>query len=228
MTLRAAIVLQARMGSRRLPGKSLALIGRRTVLARCVERLRAESRLPVIVATTTAAIDDAIAREAEGLGAALVRGAERDVLSRYLLAASTFMLTHVVRATADNPAVDSAAPARTLAALRRRRADYATEEGLPLGAAVEAFTVEALRRAGERTDMPYDREHVTPYLRRAFEMKAVSEPAPAPLQRPDLRLTVDTAADLAFLRRVYAGLDPRPRPVPLADIIAAADRIEAS
>ena len=221
----AAIVLQARMGSSRLPGKSLALIGGRTVLAHCIERLRIESDLPLIVATTTDRQDDAIVCEAQALRALVVRGAATDVLSRYLLAAATFGLSHLVRATADNPAVELGAPVRTLAALRHSSADYAAEEGLPVGAGVEALTVAALRRAGDLTHVPYDREHVTPYLRRAPGFRAVTTSAPRALRRPDLRLTVDTAADLAFVRSIHAGLGRRSTPAPLTEIITMADQL---
>ena len=124
-----AIVLQARMGSSRLPGKSLARIAGASLLAHCIERLGAESGLPVIVATTTSPLDDAIQEEAGRMGAAVVRGPEDDVLSRYVLAADRFDLVHLVRATADNPVVDLGAPVR--AAMRAFR--------LPVRAAVRAI-----------------------------------------------------------------------------------------
>lgn len=222
---RAAIVLQARMASRRLPGKSLAALGARTILGHCIERLRAESGLPVIVATTCEPLDAAIVKEAEAYGALVVKGPHNDVLSRYVLAASMYHLTHLIRATADNPAVDMNAPMRALALLRQSGADHAMETGLPLGAGVEAMTVTALVSASARTQSPYDREHVTPYLRRAGDGRAVSKAAPAAVRRPTLRLTVDTVDDLAAMRRIHAALGGRPAPAPLEDIIAVADRL---
>lgn len=224
----AAIVLQARMGSSRLPGKVLAPIAGRTVLAHCVERLQ-RAQLPVIVATTERDDDDPVVREAALLGVAVVRGSEQDVLGRYLHVASQFGLTALVRATADNPAVDMEAATRTLAILRRSGADHVVEYGLPHGAAVEAVTTDALARAADLAVDASDREHVTTLIRRDPTFFALPALAPAAVRRPTLRLTVDTAADLAFMRRVFALVGAMPgAPVPLASIIAAATRALAA
>jgi spore coat polysaccharide biosynthesis protein SpsF len=223
----AGIVLQARMGSTRLPGKVLAMINGQPILAHCVQRLRT-SGLPVIVATTAAPEDDRIADLAAALRAPVVRGATDDVLGRYVQAATTFGLTHVVRATADNPAVDQAAPQRTLARLVRSGAAYVAERGLPVGAAVEALTVEALRLADNEARDPEDREHVTPYLYRERRVAAVHALAPVALRRPDVRLTVDRPDDLARMRDVFALLGDGAGRASLAAIIDAADRVTAA
>lgn len=224
----AAVVLQARMGSSRLPGKSLAPIEGRTVLALCIERLRVRSGLPVVVATTTMAEDDVLAAEAERLGAPVVRGPVEDVLSRYVLAAAMLGLTEVVRATADNPAVDLDAPGRTLDLLRRTGAGYVLEHGLPYGAGVEAFTASALRYADVLTTEPYDREHVTPLLRRDRRFVSLDALVPAAVRRPDVRLTVDTAEDLERVRQLYVAVGAGDDPAPLAAFIAAADQLSAA
>ncbi|MGE3507426.1 MAG: hypothetical protein AB7N65_00905 [Vicinamibacterales bacterium] len=224
----AAIVLQARLGSTRLPGKVLAPISGRSILAHCVERLRA-SGLPVIVATTNLDEDDRVAAEAVRAGAAVVRGSVEDVLARYLQAATQFGLTEVVRATADNPAVDIDAAGRTLALLYRSGADHVVEHGLPHGATVEAVTTEALARAAGLATAASDREHVTTLIRRDHRFFALPALAPGALRRPSARLTVDTAADLAFMRRVFALAGAMPgAPAPLASIIAAAVRAVAT
>ena len=103
----AAIVLQARMGSTRLPGKALAPIAGRSILAHCLERLQARSGLPVVLATTTLPDDDVLCDEARALGVAVVRGPADDVLGRFASPPSTLGLRVVIRATADNPAVES-------------------------------------------------------------------------------------------------------------------------
>lgn len=222
---RAAVVLQARMGSARLPGKVLASIAGRSILARAVERLRVRSGLTVIVATTTNAEDDRIELEAGRLGAPIFRGPADDVLRRYVQVATEWRLTAVVRATADNPAVDPDGPTRTLALLERTGADHVVEHGLPIGGAVEAVSVSALRRAAELATDAYDREHVTPLIRRDERFLALPALAPAGVRCPGLRLTVDTAADLAFVRRVFAYAGETPgEVVELADLIAAANR----
>lgn len=220
----AAIILQARMGSSRLPGKVLAPIAGRSMLAHCIERLKT-SGLTVIVATTELADDDRVAAEAARLGASVFRGATEDVLGRYYAAAVRHGLTEVIRATADNPAVDMDAAARTLSLLHRSGADHVVEHGLPHGAAVEAVTVEALARAAGLAVDPFDREHVTPLIRRDRRFFALPALAPGVVRRPAVRLTVDTGADLAFIRRVFALAGAMPgEPAPLVEILRAAAR----
>lgn len=225
MSLRAAIILQARMGSSRLPGKSLAPIAGRTLLARVVERLKTRADLPVVLATTTLLEDDLLCEEAERLEISVLRGSADDVLGRYAFAASVLGVSAVVRATADNPAVDLDSPYRTLEILQRSGADYVVDYGLPLGSTVEAIAVQALVRASALATDAYDREHVTPFIRRDARSRAVDSLAPTALRRPDLRFTVDTPEDLEYIRRVYQEAGPSDTPRSLADFIAAADRL---
>ncbi len=220
----AIVVLQARLGSTRLPGKVLAHIGTSSVLARCVRRLQAAAVGPVIVATTDRSEDAALAMVARDLGVDVFRGSADDVLHRYQAATAGWTGAFVLRATADNPLVDVDGPRRVLKILRDG-ADYCVEHGLPVGGAVEGLRTTVLRQAAELARTPYDREHVTPYIRQrpdAFDVRVV--PAPTGLQRPDLRLTIDTAEDLRFVRQLlHWACDDHPL-VPLADVIAAAER----
>lgn len=227
MSLHAAIVLQARMGSARLPGKSLAPIAGRSLLSRVVERLRTRADLPVVLATTTLLEDDLLCEEAERLDIAVLRGSADDVLGRYAFAASVLGVSAIVRATADNPAVDLDSPSRTLEILQRSGADYVVDYGLPLGGTVEAIAVQALVRAAALATDPYDREHVTPFIRRDARSRAVDSLAPSALRRPDLRFTVDTGDDLDYMRRVYQEAGVTVTPAPLDVFIAAADRLRA-
>ena len=221
----AAVVLQARMGSTRLPGKVLALVGGRTMLAHCINRLRAQSNLPVIVATTTEPEDDLVARETERCGADVLRGPADDVLGRFAMAVKAYGLDDLIRATADNPAVDLDAPLRTLALLHFTGAHHIVERGLPIGAAVEAVSAKAILQADEFATEPYDREHVTPYIRREERFRTMDGIAPGHVRAPKLRLTVDTAEDLDFVRRAFAVVDVAD-PAPLSAIIAAARTLE--
>lgn len=218
-----AVVLQARMGSRRLPGKVLADLGGASILGRCIYRLRAACVGPVIVATTGLHEDDAVAHEARRHGAAVIRGAVDDVLSRFLVAADTYRLEWIVRATADNPFVDIDAPARVRSVMFSGGLDHVVEHGLPYGTAVEAVRVGALREAARRTTNPHDREHVTPWLRRERGMRIEVPAAPPAVHRPDLRLTVDTEDDLQFARLLAHEIN-LDEAVPLAHIIGVADR----
>jgi spore coat polysaccharide biosynthesis protein SpsF len=157
------------------------------------------------------------------IGVPVHRGDRDDVLGRYSEAARRFGLDPVLRATADNPAVDVQSPGRIISALRATGADYLRERGLPLGTAVEGMTAEALHRAAELAADPYDREHVTTFILKRRDLFRVTEvDAPAPLRWPSLRLTVDTSEDLAWVRELFARAgseDPS-----LAALIAASCR----
>lgn len=218
------VVLQARMGSSRLPGKVLAPICGRTILSHCIRRLQAAAIGEVIVATSTRPEDMAVVVEAERHNVRVVRGSSTDVLGRYLLAIEDWNGPFVFRATADNPVVDIDAPGRVLKVLEGG-ADYCVEEGLPVGAAVEGMRTSALRESATLAQSPYDREHVTPYLRHQparFAVRPVA--APPECYRPHLRLTVDTRDDLSYVRSLLEQAGADARLVPLKEVIALADR----
>lgn len=223
MRTRAGIVLQARYASTRFRGKALEPIGGCSMLERCLRRLIAAGVAHVVLATTRDPEDDVLEAIATRLGVPTHRGATEDVLGRFVETTEAFDFDPIVRATGDNPAVDIQGPGRVLAALRAEGLDYVREEGLPYGAGVEAFTAEALTRAAALARSPYDREHVTTYLRHHPGLFRVREiPAPMPLQRPLLRVTIDTRQDIAALRELFfrAGSDEPS----LAELIAAAGR----
>ncbi len=195
------IVLQARLGSTRLPRKVLAPLAGRPLLEHCILRLRAAGVGPVVLATTDAAEDDALVDLAATLDVPVFRGSADDVLGRYIGAAVRYGLDPVIRATGDNPLVDSAAAGRLLPLFDRAGVDYACEVGLPVGAAVEAVRMEALIQVALLASDPSDREHVTTFVKRRQDLFRVRMvPAPAALRSPALRLTVDTADDLAHVR----------------------------
>jgi spore coat polysaccharide biosynthesis protein SpsF len=222
----ALIIVQARLGSSRLPGKALKRLAGVTLLARCLDRLLAGGAAPLVLATTERLEDDALDAEAAALGVPCLRGADEDVLGRFAQVVETLTPAYVIRATADNPAVDIDAPARILAHLRRGGVDYVVEQGLPVGAAVEGMRADALMRAAAEAADPYDREHVTPYIKRPEKRFRVLVPqAPSALRAPSMRLTVDTAEDLAFMEAVLRQAGSTATRVPLAGIMRAAWRV---
>ena len=221
MRTQAGIILQARYASTRLPGKALEPVGGRTILEQCLRRLIRAGVARVVLATTVGPEDDALEEIAIRMGVAVYRGDTDDVLSRFSQAAQMFQLDPVIRATGDNPAVDVQAPGRILAALRATGADYIREEGLPWGACVEGMTASALHRAARLATDAGDREHVTTFIRNRRDLFRVTQvPAPAPLTRPSLRLTVDTPDDLAWIRELF--LRAQSEDPSLASLIAAA------
>lgn len=220
----AIVVLQARMGSTRLPGKVMARLDGVSLLGHAIRRLQAGDAGPVVVATSTAPEDDVVSAEAVRFGAGVYRGDPLDVLGRYAGAVASWLGPFVIRATADNPAVDPGAAPRVLQHLAAG-ADYVVEAGLPVGAAVEGVRTSVLRAAAAEAREPYEREHVTPFVKtRPDRFRLLVPDAPAGLLRPDLRFTVDTPDDLAYMRELASELGAGRRVVPLADYIAAADR----
>ncbi len=195
-------ILQARMGSSRLPGKVLMHLAGKTILAHCIDRMK-ESKIfnTIIVATTTSEHDTAICDEAQRNAVSFFRGPEEDVLGRFLGAMALFPSDIVVRVTGDNPLTDPVSIARCVDELRHGQWDYVAEEGLPFGAASEIITGDALRLIGQLARSPAHREHVTLYLRenpQEFRIKFLKSPAER--EGTDVRVTVDTEKDLLRLR----------------------------
>lgn len=220
----AIIILQARMASSRLPGKALEPIGARSLLAHCLLRLRQESAAPVLLATTTNPEDTCLVEVAANLGVESFRGSEHNVLQRYVHAARYVGARFVVRATADNPAIDIGGPERMLRLLRSTGADYVVEDGLPYGANVEGVTTAALARALDLATEASDVEHVTTLIRRdRAHFVPQSVPAPFAVRRPEIRVTVDTQDDLWFMRQVAARIDNWEIEPSLAQLIRVID-----
>jgi len=221
------ILLQARFGSSRLRGKVLMDLDGRPQVEHCLRRLLAAEVGPVCLATTTRDDDDAVAAVGEAVGVRVFRGEVDDVLGRFARAAEGFSGPFIIRATADNPAVDIDASVRVLEELRRG-ADYVVETGLPYGCAVEGIRLDVMREADRSATDAHDREHVTPWIKgRPDVFRVVTPAAPARVARPDLRFTVDTPADYAYMQRVLRTAGAGSRLVALHDIIAIADQLGA-
>jgi spore coat polysaccharide biosynthesis protein SpsF len=211
--MRVAVIIQARMGSTRLPGKVLIDLGGRPMLAWVVDRVRrAKTADAVIVATTSAPQDDVVADYTRGLDAGLFRGDEHDVLDRYHRAASECGADLVVRITADCPLIDPDLLDRVVTTLRDAspRASFASntiERSFPRGLDVEAMWSADLARLNKIAREPHDRAHVFPYVYEhpdEFPAVGVSDP----VDRSWMRWTVDTPEDLEFVRHVVASLPP--------------------
>ena len=150
-----AIVVQARMGSTRLPGKVLKDIAGRPMLSYQMERLRRVKRAErIVVATTDQPADDAVERFCQKEKIACVRGSEHDVLARYHLAIERFPADVVVRITADCPLIDPAIVDEAIAAYEPDYVSNMLETTYPYGMAVEVFSAQALREAHREAKDP--------------------------------------------------------------------------
>jgi len=203
-----AIVLQARIDSSRLPGKSLLPLGGETVvISRVMEALnKVPAQLRVLACPEDSAA--AFAPLADNAGFTLLVGPKDDVLGRYCLALRKFNIQRVIRATGDNPFVFADAAAAINAEALILNADYAGYSGIPLGAGVESVSAAALLRAEAEAAAPYEREHVCPYLYAHPELFSLHRPlAPLRWQGADIRLTIDTREDYEGAQMLYAELD---------------------
>lgn len=200
-------IVQARMGSRRLPGKVLVDLAGRTVLDRVVMRLRRATGIDhVVVATTHLPSDDSIVRECQQLGVPYFRGSECDVLDRYYHAAKNFGADAIVRITSDCPLIDSDLVNETVQVFDLNQVDYASNvipRTYPRGLDTEVFTTEALARAWLEARAPHQREHVTPYLYEHPEIFKMAS-ATGGADYSNYRWTLDTAEDLELLRAIYS------------------------
>jgi spore coat polysaccharide biosynthesis protein SpsF len=209
MPPRVVAIVQARMASSRLPGKVLADLGGRPVLAWVVRRAsRAAGIHQVVVATSVAAEDDVIAAFCKEQGFACSRGSLHDVLDRYVQAAREFDAEVVVRLTGDCPLIDPEMLADNLRAFLEAQPplDFAAnrlpgDRTIPIGLDAEFCTMAALEIAWRETQEPHQREHVMPFFYEHPERFRILHIKHSP-SYGHFRWTVDTPEDLELLRQV--------------------------
>lgn len=210
VAMRFVAVVQARVGSTRLPGKILRRVGYQTVLNHVLARALAIPGVAgVHVTTTPAPEDDTIAARCRGAGVGWSRGqsplgnGRNDVLAGYVRAAEETRADAYVRITSDCPLLDPAAAAAVLEPVLRGDADYASNVCPPTlydGCDAEVFTARLLARAGREAGQG-EREHVTTWMRRADGVRRANVAYPGDWSA--IKLSVDTAADLERVRRVW-------------------------
>lgn len=209
--MKIVAIVQARMGSTRLPGKVLMDIQGSPMLHRVVSRLARSERVDeIVVATTDRSEDDAIEARCAGEGWLLMRGSQHDLLDRYYQAALERRADLVVRVTADCPLLDPGIVDHVIDRFTPLlpEVDYASNgippRTYPRGLDVEVFTFGALRTAWSEDENAAWREHATPFLYRSGRFRTL--PILNDTDLSSLRWTVDTAEDLEFVRQVYAAL----------------------
>ena len=210
--MKTVAIVQARMGSSRLPGKVMKTVAGQRVIDLLLRRLGQAKRVDeIVLATTDMPVDDPLAAHVSAQGIRVVRGSEDDVLQRYAKATHESGATTVIRITGDCPFV---MPELVDAAVR---AFHAREGGIdylsnidpptyPDGLDLEVFTADSLLRADREAHEKYDREHVTPFLRRENDIRRETIRADRNLSA--LRLTVDESADLTVVEAVLSELAP--------------------
>jgi len=223
------VIIQARMGSTRLPGKVMKDLLGKTVLAHDIARVKQAKMVDaIIIATSVAAADDAIAAEAMRCGVKVFRGSEADVLSRYYLAATENGAETIVRITSDCPLIDPKVIDDILVSFKDGNYDILTNAGsdlsertYPRGLDAEVFSYEALQKAYNNAKETYQREHVTPYIyenaQHIFHYKNE-------VDYSQHRWTLDTEEDWMLIQKLYEHLYHGEHNFYLADILTVMEQ----
>lgn len=206
--MKTVAIVQARTGSSRLPRKVLREVGGHVLITLLLARLsRAEALDEIVLATTDHPDDDRLAAHVEALGYRVVRGSENNVLSRFALAVEATTADVVVRITGDCPLIMPELVDRMVLRFMAAGVDYLSNTEPPTwpdGLDIEIFSAGALQRAEAAATQSFDREHVTPYLRREPCFRRENLMSDRDLSH--VRLTVDEALDLEVVGNVIGAV----------------------
>lgn len=206
-------VIQARMGSSRLPGKVLMNLCGTPLLLHVLERVKNfKKKYKRIVVTSTSQRDDKIEKFCKEKHILCFRGSENDVLDRYYKAAKLFKLKHIVRLTGDNPLVDADNLEFLIREHLKKDADYSSNKsevnsGLPEGIGAEIFKFSALEKSWKEGKKINHREHVNEYILenpQKFKVLIVKAKDKKLIKYRDLRLTIDTKKDFEFVKNIIS------------------------
>lgn len=202
-------VIQARIGSARLPAKVLLNLEGKTVLERVIERVNNSKFIKeVIVATTISKEDLEIVNLCSKIGVRVYCGSGNDVLDRYFQVARLLSARHIVRITADCPLIDPEVMDRVIKLHLKERADYTSNtinETFPDGEDVEVITFQALKKSWENAKLSFEREHVTAYIRKHPELfRHVNLSYAKDISGK--RWTLDEKSDYRFIKLIYKNL----------------------
>jgi len=214
-------IIQARMGSSRLPGKTLMKLDEtKTTLDFVINQLSFSKLIDrIVIATTSLEKDDAIEEKASSLGIDCFRGSEMDVLDRYYKCAKKFQMKTIVRITADCPIIDPIIVDRVIEQFQNNDYDYVTNtiyRTYPIGTDTEIFSFKSLERCWNEAKQPSEREHVTPFMRNKnsdFKIKNVENDE----DMSNLRWTLDFKEDLILIREIVSKI--KNRPILMSDIL---------
>ena len=208
--MKIVAIVQARMGSTRLPNKVMKLIDGVPMIELLLSRLSKSKEISqIIVATSIDERNKPLVAHIKKLGFACEQGSENDVLDRFVSAAQLHQADVIVRITGDCPLVDAELVDEVIRGFKAANVDYFSNIAPPThpdGLDIEVFTFKSLEHAWQSTDKTYDREHVTPYLRESGFYKTASMQNAEDLSA--LRWTVDEPADFAVIEKVFNYFHP--------------------
>jgi len=209
-------IIQARMGSSRLPGKAMKKIhGKIPIMEFQQNQLKFSKRIDkMIVATTTLESDNQIVSFCESNNLEYFRGESEDVLDRYYHCAKKFNLSVIVRITSDNPLIDPNIVDSVIDKFLDSKCHYISTEytkplTFPLGFLVEVFNFQSLEKAWKEAKLPSEHEHVTPYIYKnsdKFKIQSVTYER----NLSHIRCTVDTDDDFKLIEEIISKINSRP------------------
>lgn len=227
MSIDVVAIVQARLGSSRLPGKVLMPLAGSPVIDRVISQLQYSTRLSgIVVATTEKPEDDRLVEHLCQRNVRFFRGSELDVLDRYYQCALCIGANNIVRVTADCPFIDPSVVDQVVDLYERSQAMYASNiepETFPDGLDVEVFSFEALEWAWRESSMASDREHVTQFIRRHPDWFSRSN-LESPVKLDHLRWTLDEPADYQFLDQLARQFSAKLGPVSINEILEILQR----
>ncbi len=203
------VIIQARYGATRLPGKVLLELAGKPLIQHTIERARAASNVDeVLLATSTNPENDPLEELCKRLGVPCFRGSEDDVLDRFVKAAEPYHPRLVVRICGDEPLLDPEIVEKAIALHDENKAEYSTTIGtVPTGLDIEVVNFDVLQRVATTATVVPHREHVTKYILDHGNEFAIQHLDFGPVAaRPDIVLTVDTKGDFDFVTKIYEGL----------------------
>ena len=209
-----AIIIEARMESKRLPGKVLKKINNITVIEHIINRCKKVKKIDsIIVATTTKKSDDVILEITNKLGVKNYRGSENDVLGRVLEAAEKNQIDIIIEITADNPLVDPEMIEEVIEEQEKYKNEYEyyandINKNIPIGLNVRLFSTKLLKKISKLTNHPVDREHVVNYIMQRkdkFRIKEVKTKIDFDNSK-NYRFTMDTIEDYKLIEKIYYSL----------------------
>jgi len=219
------VIIQARMGSSRLPGKILKDFEGKTLLGHILDRLtRIKTSVRIIVATSSLAQDDQVELFCKQQGIDCFRGNEQNVLKRYYDCAYKFCLKDIVRMTGDNPFPDIEELSRLIVSHQENRMEFSENfTVLPVGVGMEIMSYAALEESMRKASMPKHFEHVDEYILDHLDIfRHQTMQVPLAKSRPDVRLTVDTLQDYVkacfILREAHVAYVTTEQAIMLSDI----------
>jgi spore coat polysaccharide biosynthesis protein SpsF len=214
------------MESTRLPGKSLIPLSDKPLIAHVIERTKLIQGISnTILAAPKTKANDVLKELADEYKIDFFQGSEANVLDRYYNAAVNYDCNYVIRVTGDNPFMDVQFASDTLKKAVEENADICSPQDLPIGTAVEVISMTSLKTAYEEANLPYQLEHVSPFIKENKEnkentkrFKIVKFNTGFKCNFENLRLTIDTQEDLEFAQIISQNLY-KGEPYPIIDIV---------